>query len=365
MKTARLVFGLLLAIGTSAASADSGNNDNVTLSKSHAEQVTVTKSPSVSRQRHANHADTWVDNVSMEALTDLNGNGYASRFAITFDADTVFAEHRVVAELRLDDGHQQWLYFTSDPIVLNGTRGDDAYRVTTTLSDNYATGVYAVTITLYDAQSGAVLNRATSYQFPALHALYLESSTLDSQQVSTAYLDYHRVSLFNNLDESGYFSSLTLQVDVDYPGRDAWLAVNLWLDIPGSGWYRVVRSEPFRVSGVSGADQQDMTVDLDSGYPAHHYRYKLQVVDIDSGLIMDEFLAEPDAYLALQSRDVADRGHGHHHDEHYDDHYDDHYTKDTHYYAGSLHTNGLLLLLMVAALRRYRSAWGRWRARAD
>lgn len=311
--------------------------------KSHGEVIVLEKNTKQARTaRHSHHQDAWIDSVEVSMLTDLNGNGYYSRFSVTFDADTRFQRLDTYAVLSLSNGLQDWTYFQTETLTLRGTRGDDAYRVTTTLTEAYPTDVYSITIKLYDATTKQLLATADRYNYPALNAHYLESSELDSQQHSQAYIDYHRVELFDALDSSGYFSSLKLTVDVDYPQRSEWVRVNMLVDVPGRGWRSLFKSDSFQVSGVQRSDRQDFTVYLDTGYPRGDYRYKLQVTGAYSGLILDEFYAHSDARLALQSRDMAAHSGGSTHTV---------YTEET-YYGGSL-SFGFSLVLLLVLLGRY------------
>src|SRR5690606_8537839 len=101
----------------------------------------IDKPRAQARHQPAGQPLAWVDSVQVESLSDLNGNGYASRFLVQFDADTRLSSLQIYAELSLTDGVQSWPYFVTESLTLQGTRGDDAYQVTTTLAEDYPTVV--------------------------------------------------------------------------------------------------------------------------------------------------------------------------------------------------------------------------------
>ncbi len=169
-----------------------GHTEILTLPGPDARQRSRLESPQPADRLAARPADAGVriDTVATELITDLDADGYHSRFSVHFDANT-YADERIwlYAKLYLSlEGGPWTLYAVSDDFLIEGDSLLDDYRVETTLRDGFPSGYYDVRIELYDADSDDWLLTWGPYDDGSLRNLPLEDDVHD------------------DMDNPGYFS---------------------------------------------------------------------------------------------------------------------------------------------------------------
>ena len=117
----------------------------------------------------------WIYSASTELFFDDDGDGYYHYLRVTFDADTVFAEAYVYAELYLSwDGETWERYFVSEDFLIQGSTSLDEYEIETEFVSGYPTGLYDVLIELYDADFGEFVDEFGPLQSSAFSILPIE-----------------------------------------------------------------------------------------------------------------------------------------------------------------------------------------------
>lgn len=132
-------------------------------------------------QRTLNSTVYFFDAAS-ETLADLDGDGFAHRFKLSFDADTLRGiSSTVYADVFLSFEGGPWNYFhTTEPFTLYGVRNDDRVVMVSDLEDGYPAGFYDVLIELYAAGTDEFLADYGPYDSYSLAALPLEDQYSDN-----------------------------------------------------------------------------------------------------------------------------------------------------------------------------------------
>lgn len=132
-------------------------------------------------QRTLSSAVYFFDAAS-ETLTDLDGDGFAHRVKLSFDADTLRGTSSTVyAEIYLSFEGGPWNYFhTTELFTLYGVRDDDRIMMISDLEDGYPAGFYDVLIELYHAGTDEFLADYGPYDNYSLAALPLEDQYSDN-----------------------------------------------------------------------------------------------------------------------------------------------------------------------------------------
>jgi MYXO-CTERM domain-containing protein len=128
--------------------------------------------------------EAWIYDASVEYFDDYDADGYYSFLRVTFDADSLYAEHWVYARLFLSiDGVRWEEYHVTDDFLVEGTSAFDAFEVETELVSGFAPGLYDVLIELYDADFGYFLGDYGPVQSSAFSLLPLEDIEYDTPPV--------------------------------------------------------------------------------------------------------------------------------------------------------------------------------------
>ncbi len=120
-----------------------------------------------------------IGEIVTELIADSDGDGYYSRFRITFDPDADYERRLVFARVWVRARGGEWIEeFVSEDwwVDLNGSR--DAYALDVDWLSGYPTSYYDVQIDLYDAQSERLIASAGSERFD-LAQLPLEDRSRD------------------------------------------------------------------------------------------------------------------------------------------------------------------------------------------
>ncbi len=131
------------------------------------------------------YGDSWIYDATTDIFADRDSDGYFSYLRVQFDADTIYTEAYVYAEIYVSADGTSWehLYSTQD-FPIWGSDPDDDYEVETELVSGYSTGLYDVLIELYDADTGELVDEYGPNESPLFSVLPLEDTERDGLVVS-------------------------------------------------------------------------------------------------------------------------------------------------------------------------------------
>ena len=132
----------------------------------------------------ASFGDSWIYDASTDLYSDHDGDGYFHYLRVRFDADTVFAESWVYAEIYVSADGIAWEHlYSTDDFAIWGYDPDDDYEVETDLVSGYSMAMYDVLIELHDADTGELLDEFGPNESPEFSLLPLEDSGRDGHVV--------------------------------------------------------------------------------------------------------------------------------------------------------------------------------------
>jgi hypothetical protein len=122
-----------------------------------------------------------IGNVRTTLLIDSDGDGYYSRFRVTFDPDADFDGTYVYAKFWLRAQGGEWIEeHVSEDFLVDSTGTDDVYSLTADWVSGYPTSYYDVQIDLHDAATGGLVASAGSER-PELSRIPLEDQGRDTR----------------------------------------------------------------------------------------------------------------------------------------------------------------------------------------
>lgn len=128
--------------------------------------------------------DSWVYDATTALFDDYDQDGYYSYLRVRFDADSLYDEAWLYAEIYLSaDGNAWELLHTTDDFAVWGQSPDDEYEVETSLVSGYSTGLYDVLIDLYDADTGVLVDEFGPNESSAFSLLPLEDTARDGARL--------------------------------------------------------------------------------------------------------------------------------------------------------------------------------------
>lgn len=274
-----IFFGLIMLLAVIAGvPAKAADGVNV---KATGKQITIEKNEKAAARSH--YSDLWIHNTWLTYLVDEDGDGFYHHFRFRFDADTSYASQALVARVYLSDASDQWLIFESNTFWIHGQSGSDVYEISTALNEGYPAQRYDLTLRLYDATSGELLEEWSYLDDSNLAHLFLEDMTRDTYYSSTPYIHSFTTELSDDFDGDGYFSKATLTVDVDAPNNSSRVLIGVEIYDPYTGWESLYLSPAVLIEGAFDDDKETITIELDSGYPAHDYRLRMTIYESTSG----------------------------------------------------------------------------------
>ena len=143
------------------------------------------KAASISKLRPQNqnlNIDFTIYDAWVTYLTDLDFDGYYSRFSVEFDADSVFTQADVYARLYLSRGDVFEEYHTTGVFTIFGDSSDDSLVVDSELLSGFPTGDYEMLIELYDAFDDSLVATIDGVSDADLSFLALESQNYETQE---------------------------------------------------------------------------------------------------------------------------------------------------------------------------------------
>lgn len=143
------------------------------------QQVSAFSSKKRSAESVVVNTDYWIYDARVERRYDADHDGYYSRLAVVFDADTIYAEVPVYAVLYLGDADAYYPVHTSSDFFIYGESSHDEFIVETDLISGFRPDDYDILIELYDAQTEALLAVADHTTDADLSYVPLESENYD------------------------------------------------------------------------------------------------------------------------------------------------------------------------------------------
>jgi hypothetical protein len=144
----------------------------------------VTEKPGDARVAAVTGGEAWVYDAFTELFDDYDGDGYYTYVRVSFDVDSIYADHYVYARLFISEDGQTWdEYHVTDDFLIDGSSPYDDYEVETELVSGFPTGLYDILIEIYDADFGDFLADFGPADSSALSLLPLEEVGLDPPPV--------------------------------------------------------------------------------------------------------------------------------------------------------------------------------------
>jgi hypothetical protein len=107
------------------------------------------------------------------------------------------------------------------------------------------------------------------------------------------------VVLFDDYDEDGFFTFLSVRIDADTIRSSAWVYAELYLSPDGVTWEHYHSTDDFWIGGATGDDELFVETELVSGYPTGYYDLLIELYDADFGTFSDEFGPYPSEGMEL------------------------------------------------------------------
>ena len=124
--------------------------------------------------------EAWIYDADIELFDDYDSDGYYTFLRVTFDTDSIYAEHWVYARLFVTIDGVTWdEYHITDDFLVEGTSPFDDYEVETELLTGFPAGLYDVLIEIYDADLGHFLGEFGPVQSSAFSLVPLEDVDRD------------------------------------------------------------------------------------------------------------------------------------------------------------------------------------------
>lgn len=247
--------------------------------------------------------------TSHSLLRDEDADGYHSRFKIRFDADVSIGNAKVYAKMyirRVGDSGAWYRYFTTDDFWIYGTSGTDDYYVDTNLTEGYPTGYYDVLIDLYEVGYSDIVATIGPFESSALRDLALEERALDRPLANLGFhIDSARTELLQDTDGDGFYSKFRISIDPDLMSGSAEAYAIVSTRANNGSWQEELRSNTFTIFANSTADQYSFTAEWQSGYPTDYYDFRIEIVDVLSGLIVTSISSENPALSRVPLEDLS------------------------------------------------------------
>ncbi len=129
----------------------------------------------------AYYGDFSIYDASVELFNDYDYDGFYHHISVSVDADTVYSNAHVYAELYISYEGGPWSYYAStDVFDIYANSVSDSFVIETELVEGFPAGYYDIRIDLYDADLNTWLLSYGPYDDNSLSALPLEASYSDS-----------------------------------------------------------------------------------------------------------------------------------------------------------------------------------------
>jgi hypothetical protein len=289
---------------------DFKNSHNKTRAEMQKHRQNNSELPKSSGKAQKNGMDhLYIHDAAVLLFDDNDGDGYYSQLRVDFDVDSPYDDYfDVYAELFIRRiGDAQWThYYTTDVFEIHYDYSSDEYSVTTRLNTGFPPGNYEVLIDLFEYGYSGVVDTLAPYDDYDLTNLPLEDKTYESSGViSDTYVDNVKTEIFTDNDDDGFYREFTLTFDVDTENTaDRDVYVNLYQRTNGDQWQYETETDVFTVYGYSSEDAYEISGEWTSGYPANYYDFRLEVVDANTGEVLDDVSPEFSSLLQVPLEDA-------------------------------------------------------------
>lgn len=291
-------------------SLDFKNQSNQTRAEMKKQREATSKLPKASakaQEKGGNHL--YIHDAAVLLFDDEDGDGYYSKLRVDFDVDSSYDDYfDVYAELFIRRiGDAEWThYYTTDVFEIHYDYGSDEYSVTTRLNTGFPPGNYEVLIDLFEYGYSGLVDTLGPFDDYDLTNLPLEDKTYESSGVSSdTYVDNVKTEIFTDADDDGFYREFTVTFDVDTEGSaDRDVYVNFYQRTNGGSWEFETESDVFTVYGYSSEDAYEISGNWQSGYPANYYDFRLEVIDANTGEVLDDVSPEFSSLLQVPLEDA-------------------------------------------------------------
>jgi hypothetical protein len=252
--------------------------------------------------------DFYFHDARVSLLTDRDGDGYHSEFRVRFDADSYIGSTRVYAKLYLRRyGESEWfLYRETDDFWLEGVDDRDAYFVTTTLDDGYATDAYDILIDLYESGFSGIVATIGPNDTNALAYVPLEEAGLDVPiELPGFSIGAVSTTLVIDDDGDGHYSQFRVAFDPDSDVGSQYVYARVWARPRGGSWIEEHVTEDFVVDPHGSRDTYEFTADWLSGYPTAYYDLQIDLFDAATNLLVASAGSERPEFAQIPLEDAS------------------------------------------------------------
>ena len=278
-----------------------------TRSAMRAQKSELPKASEKSSSSSLNHL--YFYDASVYLYEDYDADGYYTKLSVNFDVDAYYDEHYdIYAEMFIrKNGESEWVhYYTTDVFSIYGDNSSDDYTVTTKLNSGFPPGRYEVLIDLFEYGYSGVVDTFTEYDDPDLGWLPLEDKTYESGNVSSdTWVSTVKTEIWTDNDNDGFYRDFTISfdVDTDQSSRDVYAV--LYQRRPGFSWEYETETSVFTVVGASADDVISIDAEWQSGYPTDYYDFRIELIDADTGEILDDVSSEFSPLLEVPLEDAG------------------------------------------------------------
>lgn len=244
--------------------------------------------------------DAWT-----ELNYDFDGDGYFSEFTVNFDADFSGGYADVFADLYLSRDGGPWVHFaTTDVFTIYSSDSDDDYSVTTLLNYGFPTGNYDVLIDLFEYGYAGVVDTVGPNTFDSLALLPLEDDEHELNSNDTL-ITYVASEIAEDLDADGFYTSLTLEYDIDTTKAGALVYAEIQLTNVDTFAQATTSTEDF----ILGNQTEIVELILEAGYQAGWYDVEIRLLDSYTGQVLANAAQDFSSLvqLPIESEDFDDR----------------------------------------------------------
>lgn len=247
--------------------------------------------------------------ASVYLSEDYDGDGYYTKLSVNFDVDAYYNDYYdVYAELFIrKNGESVWThYYTTNVFTIYGDNYSDDYTVTTKLHSGFPPGRYEVLIDLFEYGYSGVVDTITEYDDPDLGWLPLEDSTYDSGYASSdTWVSTVKTEIWTDNDNDGFYRDFTISFDVDTDRSSRDVYAVLYQRRPGYSWEYETETAVFTVVGDNADDVISIDAEWQSGYPTDYYDFRIELVDADTGEILDDVSSQFSSLLEVPLEDAG------------------------------------------------------------
>jgi len=231
---------------------------------------------------------------------DLDNDGFYSDIDIEMDVDIDSGSADVFAEIFYLNTNGEWQFLSSTEVFsITGNLASDSFTTAITLLDGFPDNYYDLLIDIYEEGIPGIVATLEAADDVDLALVPLEDLSFDSSFNSNALLlDTLFMDLFDDYDADGFYSEFDFEISLQNETFGRRLQAVFYSRDTVTDWF-------FETSTASVFVNRGETVtfsisgDWNTGYVTDYYDFLVEIVDIDTGEVIDDFGPE---YNALFER---------------------------------------------------------------